>query len=45
MVVSELKLSSSLQPVGKLMVKKFVTGMHKSWLYNPTTNAELSIPS
>ena len=27
------------------MVKKFATGMHESWLYNPTTSAELSILS
>ena len=25
------------------MVKQFATGMHESWLYNPTTSTELSI--
>jgi len=27
------------------MVKKFATGMHESWLYNPTTSTKLSILS
>ena len=43
-VVSEPRLStSSVRPDGKLMVKKFATGMHESWLYTPTTSTELSI--
>ena len=27
-------LTSIIQPVGKLMVKKFATGMHESWFYD-----------
>ena len=36
-------LTSAVQIVGKLMVMKFVTEMHDSKLYNPTTSVELFI--
>ena len=35
--------TSPVRPDGKLMVMKFATGMHESWLYTPTTSTELSI--
>ena len=43
-LVSELRLwTASVRPEGDSMVKRFATGTHESWLYIPTTSAELSI--